>query len=69
MFQNLNSQITNELSEPNPFVNWELSAMLKITRGNKHKNESSTPLGIICSPSASEALVQFQAGGFSPNPD
>lgn len=67
MFQNLNSQITNELLEPNPFVKWELSAVLKITRGNKHKKEISTPLGIICSPST--ALVSFQGGGFSPNPD
>lgn len=40
MFRNLNSQITNELSEPNPFVNWKLSVTLKITQGNKHKKES-----------------------------
>lgn len=57
MFQNLNSQITNELSEPNPFVNWELSVMLKITQGNKHKKERLMPLCIICSPSAFTDLV------------
>lgn len=40
MFQNLNSQITNELSEPNPFANRELSVMLKITQRNKHKKKN-----------------------------
>lgn len=40
MFQNLNSQITNELSEPSPFVNWKLSVMLKITQGSKHKRRA-----------------------------
>lgn len=64
MFQNLNSQITNELSEPNPFVNWKLSVMLKIIQGNKHKEASSIPLGIICSPISicrvSENFLQTQ---------
>lgn len=52
VFQHLNNQITNELSEPDPFVNWELSVLLKITQGNKHKSRGFVPLDTIFSPSA-----------------
>lgn len=46
MFQNLNSQITHGRAEPNPFVNRELPAMLRITQGHKREKESALPLTV-----------------------
>lgn len=47
MLQNLNSQITNELSEPSPFFYRELSAGPKITQGTNTRVASDTLVSFL----------------------